>query len=241
MIKIAVCDDDYAFSENVRNAILNLKIAREKEIAADIFLTPESAEEAVLTEKYNIILMDVDLENQIKKMRQDIPVYIYPKALAVYIPVYDGCNLGKRRRQQFGFLHKPLDVRELEALLKNAFEMLAFTENKLEIIHHGACSYIRLHDVQYVFSSGFKNTIVSDFQKEPLYKRLDVLEMEMNSLYPYFIRANKQYLVNFFHIRKFNQEDILIMDNGDDISVSESYRDEFLKKYSGILFDDVSL
>lgn len=239
MIKIAVCDSDDVFAENVRKAILNLEIVYGKEIAADIFITPENAEEAVLTEKYNIILLNVDLENQFKKIKQENPVYSYPKALAVYIPVYDGCYLGKKRRYQFGFLHMPLDVRELEALLKNAFEMLVFIENRLEIIHKENCSFIRLHDVQYVFSSGFKSTVVSGLRKESLYKRMNALEKEISFLYPFFIRANKQYLVNFFHIRETEKNETLKMDNGNEIIVSDSYKENFWKNYNRILFYDV--
>lgn len=237
MINIAICDDEKYFVDTTKMSILVSKYRR-REMNIYTYLTSAELLGAVNTIQFDIIFMDIELETDLE-IKQGVLGFVVankikhlqPEVLVIYISSHDEYYPAIVRRELFGFLHKPILQARLDELLCEALNRLDNNKQVYEFNFNKVCTSVRISDVICAYSQLRRCYLVMrDGEEHTFYKKLDVLEKEFESQYPYFLRASKSYLVNNLHIKHVIRGEVIIMDNGREIQLSSKYRENFIKK-----------
>lgn len=231
-VKIAICDDDYVYAAITREAILKSDVNKNMDVKVDVFYTSKEVRQAAEAKAYDIIFMDIELENDALGTRVANQIkHVYPESLIVYISAYDNYYQEMVRHELFSFLHKPLNQEQLDEVLTEAYARIQSSVAIYKISYKGIQSAIKVKDIICAYSQLHKCHIITKQDEYTFYKKLDELEKELLNLYPYFLRANKSYIINKFEIRHIIKGDIAVTFSGLCIPISYKYKDEFILKY----------
>lgn len=239
-MRIAVCDDQPEVLDSVTHMLKNTGIASEDSVAvySDIRHLKEIFQEEELPD---VLLMDIcheknrelpaEEEHQagIKcayELNQEYPdlqiIYMTENATKYFQHIFlKPVNL-------VGYLTKPIDP----VILKKFFDIVRkrqkYIENKRVVImcrHHKQMFY--LDEICYLESRGHQTPIHLDQKKEVCRDKLSDLEERMGEQ---FVRCHQSFLVNMKYIRRIERES-LILENGENISISKKRYLETKEKY----------
>ena len=240
MIIIAICDDEKYFSHILKNMISTFMAQRGIEYSLDMFgsgieLLSYLSDHAVQT---TVVFLDINMEDmdgietatRIRKLSKD--VYI------VFVTAYikyslEGYKVNAIRYLIKGDVNFEKSLEEcMNAILENmnygiqtvSFE---FKDGKRDIVIDNII-YIEsnLHTLRFVMMSAPKEE----------YIMLATLNEVEESLKDFgLVRIHQSYLINLSHVKTVNAQ-LVIMDNGDKLSVSRSKYKSFkeaLARYMG--------
>lgn len=235
-INIAICDDDRKIVDITLYKIIADANWKGNNIKIDIFYSGKTLIQKIKNgTSYDVIFMDIQLEDSYLGTDTGIIVkMIQPNTLIVYMSYHDGYFEDVVMAEPFSFLKKPLQQEELDNVVSLIINRLNYM-NKSYLYSYkseGIVNNVNLNDVTY-FESKHRIVIIhmkndSTFQ---FYKKLDIVEIEVEEIYPYFVRVNKSFYVNFFFIKSFASNHIT-MQNGEVFNITEKYKVDFIKKYT---------
>ena len=210
--RIAICDDEPAHTENIRNALPELKM--------DIYTNPNLLFETVRKGKeYDVIFLDIimpgfdgiSLARELREINED--------AVIVFIT-------GKIEFMQTGY-----EVKAFRYLLKDQisrglkkvwddieFELAAKKDEYFIYGFERQTRRRRYREILYFESNLRRVTLHMKNTADIFYGKLD--DIEKGS--PLFVRIHKSFLVNKRHIRNISA-DAVILSNGEALPVSRKY------------------
>lgn len=236
VINIAIVDNEPICVRIIKKFIEDSVHSKEREIKVSTYTNSKEVLDAAMQVKFDILFMDVDLENHVSGIDIAYKIKeICPDCLIIYISGYTCYYAQMVKNGLFGFLEKPIRKSEFSALFRRALERFDTVYKKYEIEYKGIHTIVRPCEIIYAYSRSRKCNFVMDGNETlTFYKKLDDLEKEINEIYPHFVRVNKSFLVNYIHIRAVRKYSV-IMDNGDELSISRAYRDGSVSKiFEGI-------
>lgn len=180
---------------------------------------------------FDIIFLDIDLRED--NLGTDVGRSIKamcPNTLLIYISAYNRFYMDLANAEPFHFLRKPVTLDILAPVLNRALDRLYLIKNNFFYNYksRGTTQKINLAETKYFYSE--RRKIIS-FSKDSIvdfYGKLDILENDVSKIYPYFLRPNNRYLVNYKYIEKLNNQFLTIGNN--EITISKAYKDNFKKK-----------
>lgn len=235
MLRIAICDDEKAFTDFVQRSACQL--TEQLSLVADInaFTTAEDLLEQHKRNRFHIIFLDIDMPHisgfdaaaKIRKISLDtFIVFITAKRELVY----DSFEF-----TPFYFICKSSGY-QIQSELRHVFEKLAaiFKQNKQLILYDSVLGedIIPIKDIVYIQSD--KHYLLYHIVGEDMpRKERKVLSARRTELDQYdFISPHKRYLVNMHHIKCFDTfVNTIIVTNGDKIPISRNQKDATLEKY----------
>lgn len=227
MLQILLCEDEEIYCQLIKEQLIDFSIRHDIEYQLEIVHT--SKELLQISNKYDIVLLDVQLENEsnsievAEKLREN-----GLSAIIVIITSFEQYSLEGYKIHAHRFLLKPIKQEELDEALLSSIKELHQAESRIEVI----CDYEKriflIRDIIYIESYGRKrklhlpygcfetNTSFQDFLQ-----KLPKEEFDM---------PQKSFIVNFRHVVRFSKSS-LIMDNDKQISLSRNRTSDFMLKF----------
>ena len=232
-INIAICDDNIAFIHQIEKMIKNFSHDNKNSFQLFPFISGDRLLKKIENDfTPDIIFLDIDLNEknlgtnlgkEIKKYRPDI--------LLIYISGYTCYYKELVVSEPFSFIEKPLDSKQVEYVLRTAIDRLYYLKEKFIFTYksYGTIFKVDLKDVLY-FESQHRiiNIHMNTGEIAHFYEKLDNVENEIENIFPYFLRINKSYYVNYYFIEKHSNSFITI--RGENIKISSKYKKSYLDK-----------
>lgn len=226
-IKIAVCDDETWFAEQLKQKIETLAEKAEWKVEVDAYDQTDTFLKSDVRQ-YQILFLDVRMESLdgIQMARELRKQKI--EAMIIYVSAYIEMAPQGYEVHAFRYLLKQDLDRSLPYTLKEAVEELAYRRKTYEIHAQGRTDLIPLRDIIYIES--FKRIVVfhTKDRSSKEYRRLSDLEEELRD--SNFIRIQKSYLVNLDHVAYIEKGEVH-MDNEASLPCSKEKYEEIIQQY----------
>lgn len=230
MLRIAICDDDEKFAEQLEDYIF--EYTSKHSISADVFVFT-SGEELLKNfsdeSTYDILFLDIELGEttgielgkQIReKMKNETTQIVFVSSKENYaIQLFD--------IRPLNFMVKPVEYKKLEYVLNEYDRLYKFQHNYFEYNIGKQRFRINEQSILYFQSQGKKIQMITQEDEKEFYGKLsDVLEtLNEHS----FIAVHKSYVINMRYVSEYGKESILMI-NGDVIPVSRAMRNSISQR-----------
>lgn len=227
-INIGVCDDNEKILNELYSLIQNCNW-KNNNISIDKFTSGKELLSNIKNgTKYDVIFMDVQLnDNYLGTDTGIIVKMIIPSTLLIYISSYDSFYENIALAEPFKFLNKPIDKNKLDNVVNAILNRLHFLNDSFlyKFKSNGMINIVNLNEVAY-FESQHHVIIIHEKNGTTLrfYHKLDEVENEVCEIYPYFVRINKSYLVNFQFIKIIHPNSVVLSDDITALNVSPKYK-----------------
>lgn len=225
MIRIAICDDSSIDREKIKNSLITFSIQHNRECDLTEFGTSEELLNS--TEKYDILLLDVMLENDVDGI--GIGTLLRKKRnMSIIILITSRQDRYKEGYQAntFRYLTKPISQLELNAALLDAIDFLGATPAKFAVTFKGKSTYVNIRDILYV-DSYYRKRHVHTIQDvyDTTVKWDDIVARLPKDR---FMSPRKGYLINVAHVKESNMTQFTMTD-GLTLRFTQNHYKEFNK------------
>lgn len=233
MYRIALCEDEDLLASKYEVQIENYFSRTSLNAEIDIFNSGERLINYIEKqhEQYQIIFLDIEMEGingieaarKIRKKNKNV--------LICYLTSYSEYTLESFEVSPFRYLLKPLDEKKLETTLDAAIEEIELECNYLFVKIGKTQRQLPQSMIAVIKSElGRKLTIIMDNGEEiSFYGKLAAIKEKLNHLY--FIKVNQGTIINMGYIDRI-EDDLIIMNTNDFISVSRRQKKEFRNAYN---------
>lgn len=214
MYKIAVCDDEEAVSEQVKNLIA------EWNPAVDVVCF--SSGEALLEnyQSYEAVFLDIDMAGMngietgkaIRRLDKDTKI--------VYLTAYRDYVSGAFGVHAFQYLLKPVNKKAIWNVLEEIFRYMKSAEKKIILDFHTVDGALCL-PVESIYFFEYENRkirIVTDKEQYYMADKIGNVAKRMTEFG--FSMPHQSFVVNMFHVKNVKNQQIFL-DNGMEIPLSQ--------------------
>lgn len=227
MIRIAVCDDEYCFVEQIQAILLS----QEKELfsAVRIFAYTSSGQLLYDVDEgahFDLLFLDIEMpEKDGMSLAASLRLKL-PMALIVFITSHTKYAVKAYELSVFRYIPKselssclPLALRDACLLLKQNSSDTYVVETARKV------QKLAVDDILYIYKNGKYSVIVLDREEISVRKPLEQVQKELNASGRCggFFMAERGYIVNLFHVDKMG-DNTLYLDNGFTIPVSRRHQ-----------------
>lgn len=241
-INIGICDDQefaITFLENLlrKNILLNKYEYKIYKYTSAKYMFADLKNNNI---NFHMIFLDIELGNdsfgtdvgtQLKEINPDI--------LLIYVSGYECFYSQLVKAEPFDFLEKTVDEINFNKTLERAINRLLHLNHDYTYMYkfNGITFIIDLQNVIY-FESRHRVILIhkSNGDIAKFYAKLDEVEKEIESIYPYFARATKSYYVNIKYATRISNFEIKIGDL--ELKISSKYKLDFHTKMMNLLVND---
>lgn len=213
MLRIAICDDDSDFANNVENLVINESLRLGIRSETDVFSDGQSLLNAIHNgERYSLIFFDIEM-----KSLDGITTARYVRktdrsVLFIYISGYEQYLKELFEVEPFRFLSKPLQEKQFSRYFEDACQRIReTTDTYFHYTFNRELRKIAVKDIVYFESC---NRIIYVFLEnnttEHFYGKLKDIEKELSNSRLYFFRIHQSYLVNYNYIKTMNFSEVTI-------------------------------
>ena len=219
MIKAAICDDDKLFTGQLERQLYTVSEGISIPLEADIFFDGAGLlEELNRGTRYDIIFMDIEMEqidgiSAAKQLR-----HLDPTALLVYISSHDRYFRQLFEVGVFRFLDKPVDTERLSECFTDACRQISGMNACFEYTCRRAFFRIPFRDIAY-FESERRviHLYLGNGEHREFYGKLNRIEEGMKAEGRFFLRSHQSYLLNYDYIRRMDGTSVTLAVNGEEI------------------------
>ena len=228
MYKIAVCDDEEAVSEQVKNLIA------EWNPAVDVVCF--SSGEALLEnyQSYEAVFLDIDMAGMngietgkaIRRLDKDTKI--------VYLTAYRDYVSGAFGVHAFQYLLKPVNKKAIWNVLEEIFRYMKSAEKKIILDFHTVDGALCL-PVESIYFFEYENRkirIVTDKEQYYMADKIGNVAKRMDEFG--FSMPHHSFVVNMFHVKNVKNQQIFL-DNGMEIPLSQKKQKTWKQELMGYL------
>lgn len=230
MIKIAVCDDDIAFTGTTQTFLEKIAAEYHEELEISVFLSGNAlVKEYQNGNSFDLIFLDIEMEGMdgIETARQ-IREQDY-HVLIVYISSHDEYLRQLFEAEPFRFLKKPVSYDEFCPVFFQAQKRIFAMQSNFFCFRSGKnLMKVFCKDILYFESSGRKVILHTLQHAYEFYDKLNHVEEQLKA--SQFVRIHKAYLVNLDNVESFQYERLALTD-GTILSISEKNRPRLRKEF----------
>lgn len=219
-MKIAVCDDNLIFLDEMRAILLKHKTIEKVET----FSSPlELLMQVTKAKDYDLVFMDLDWKNELKTGFQwgEELYQIIPDLPIIFITGYNDCFAQQvllAKANILGYMTKPIDFSILDRYLEKARNNMGAQEYLVISRQSGRMS-ILMDDIIHIESHNHKAYIFTEREHFVVYEKLSELKDRLSKR---FIQCHKSFVVNLEWIRSFEGKHFQ-MRSGKEIPISRTY------------------
>jgi len=234
MIKIAICDDEPIFIEQIKTMIHSTLSEAHISYFTDSFTSGES-----LCEKlkggtfYDLAFLDISMNgmNGIEVGTKLRDYFQIKKTIIIYISSYDNRAKEVFCLDTFRFLSKPIDPLLFKRDLLSAYKRLNETQDDFfcfKDIDKGHCN-IPMKDIIYMeISKGHKISVITKNNGYIFYGKLTEVSERLEK--QGFLLIHHSILINYNHIRQMSYDKVH-MSNQAELAISGPKRKEIRARY----------
>lgn len=236
LIKVAVCDDEQTFIDELKCKIYNTEAIIGEEIDIKEFLTGDSlCNELSNGISYNIIFLDImmtgldgiDVGNFIRNKLEDNNTQI------IYVSSESRYAMRLFKLQPMEFLIKPVKDKEVSEVMKKAYSYISNGKRIFSFNNRGDIYRIPIRDIFYFEVIKRKIYLHTEKENFEFYGGIEEVYNKLSN--DNFVFIHRSYLVNINQVRSF-KNNILVLVNGEELPISRNRRGEIRDKCLSMLF-----
>lgn len=230
MIRIAICDDEKEFVQQLTQYILNVSKTFNEQFEIDGYTDSRVLIESMKEEKYDMIFLDIQMP------------YIDGLAIGKYIRnnldnnVTEIIYISSERKyamdlfsvRPMNFIIKPVSENDIFDMLQLGLKLVKNSSQLFDYELKGETHRVKLSDIYYFKSDARKIIMVmSNGTEISFYGKMSELAEKVTKYN--FKYIHKSYIINSIHVKHFTARKV-IMNNGHELPVSRTNR-ENIKHY----------
>lgn len=230
MIRIAICDDEKEFVQQLTQYILNASKTFNEQFEIDGYTDSRVLTESLKEEKYDMIFLDIQMP------------YIDGLAIGKYIRnnlddnVTEIVYISSERKyamdlfsvRPMNFIIKPVSENDIFDMLQLGLKLVKNSSQLFDYELKGETHRVKLSDIYYFKSDARKIImIMSNGTEISFYGKMSELAEKVTKYN--FKYIHKSYIINSIHVKHFTARKV-IMNNGHELPVSRTNR-ENIKHY----------
>lgn len=225
-MRIAVCDDEEIYREELRKCIAGYCDDRKIDLEVDEY--KDGNELLASQKKYDMVFLDIEMglmdgltvAEGIRAYDMNVPI--------VYVTSHTKYALRAYKVHPFGFLQKPIKLSDIQCLLDDYMRLLKENEGKkiMLITTEGAVN-IPMNEIYYFLINTHREveikTITKEYRiKEKLVNLYNMLDKEQ------FYMTHRCCIVNLRYVKSLENNYDIIMINGDFCPLAQKKKSEFM-------------
>ncbi len=227
-MRIAVCDDNLAFLEDLKKRLKKDPIVT----GVSIFDDPRKLlDELKKDQRYDLLFLDLDFKNNETGLDYGEKIYQFmPELPIIFITGYNdrfAQHLLLTNSNLLGYITKPVDDTILKQYLQKAVQFHADHSQCFIISVKNQTIPLKIHDMIYLESDDHRVTIYTEEKQYTLYQKISELIKELPSQ---FEQCHKSFLVNMEWIHSIEYKTVNLR-NGKQIPISRTYREKFQNNF----------
>lgn len=215
MMKIAICDDDYRFSEILKEKIESIFTA--EDLKYDVSIYNSGADLINFVNQYDLIFLDVEMPNITGEKIAYHIITTKCKTLVVFVTNHDDFVSTSFKYKPFGFIRKDKLNVELKETVANLKEYLSDNTSLFLFDYQGKTMSVKFHEIVYIEVFGHYTTMHTVTQEFEILKTLSAIEKQLQ--HKGFVRTHKSFLVNCNYIFSV-EKNCVILNTGQEIPLS---------------------
>lgn len=236
-MRIAICDDDMAVTGVMDGMLQKIEKEEKIEMEVDVFFGGAGLWEQIQqTGAYDLIYLDIEMKDMdgitvARKIREKDPYTIL-----IFVSAYDSYFRQLFEVEPFRFLDKPLDEKIFREYFLLAYKRISSQNERFAFRFEKRIYQLPLREIVY-FESNLRLIYIHGKDREyRFYGKLNQVQEQMEKMSRYFIRIQRSYLVNYYHILSMNGKEVELI-TGEKLPVSKEYKDRALSCYLELLGD----
>ena len=234
-MRIAICDDDMAVTGVMDGMLQKIEKEEKIEMEVDVFFGGAGLWEQIQqTGAYDLIYLDIEMKDMdgitvARKIREKDPYTIL-----IFVSAYDSYFRQLFEVEPFRFLDKPLDEKIFREYFLLAYKRISTQNERFAFRFEKRIYQLPLREIVY-FESNLRVIYIHGKDREyRFYGKLNQVQEQMEKMSRYFIRIQRSYLVNYYHILSMNGREVELI-TGEKLPVSKEYKDRALSRYLELL------
>lgn len=233
MLKIAVCDDNIQFAQILVEKIRTLCATTVSErILCEIvtaFTTADSVVDYLKDNTIDLLFLDIEMPGRhgfslAKELNK-----LYPDIVIVFVSAHNKYVFKSFDFSPLCFLRKNKLEEELPSAFKRAIEKCMYSKDTLDFSTTDGDITLRISDIIYIESQ--KNYFMIHCKHDTFKCRGTISKIEQLVKDYDFCRIHAAYLVNFTNLSRQNNENTILMTNGDILPISQRRYSTFKNDY----------
>ena len=236
-MRIAICDDDMAVTGVMDGMLQKIEKEEKIEMEVDVFFGGAGLWEQIQqTGAYDLIYLDIEMKDMdgitvARKIREKDPYTIL-----IFVSAYNSYFRQLFEVEPFRFLDKPLDEKIFREYFLLAYKRISSQNERFAFRFEKRIYQLPLREIVY-FESNLRLIYIHGKDREyRFYGKLNQVQEQMEKMSRYFIRIQRSYLVNYYHILSMNGKEVELI-TGEKLPVSKEYKDRALSRYLELLGD----
>lgn len=230
MYRIAICDDEKVFGDDMKRMLRNFSLDRDIALDVSVFCSGiKLLEEMKAGKKFDILFLDILMEDMSgvevgKVIREELHDY---NTAIIYISSTQEYALELFQNQPMDFIDKPVSDERLSGLILKYIDIQK-RQRKVFSYHKGnQIQVIALNDIMYFESSGRKVRIVMPHGTDMCYCTMKKLV----ELYEFadFIQCHNAYFVNINYVKEVTAHNMILI-NDVEVPISTAKRKHVFDK-----------
>lgn len=198
--------------------------------------------EKLRTDPVDILFLDVSMPEKsgldFLKLFSSIPFQV------IFITAHDEFAIQAIKFSAVGYVLKPIDDYELSFAVNKALERINNTQPKINseakqpqplkigVPNVKGIDYLRPEDILYFESvNKYTKVVTKDYSIMSSYNLAEFRKIVDASL---FIQVHRSFLVNIQHIKRYETNGVLIMEDNMEIPVARNFRNDFVNEFNKI-------
>ncbi len=234
MIKIAICDDEEIYRDCIFKELINIESRTTENFEIKTFSCGEDLCESLLTEHYDIILLDI-LMNGMNGLEVSERLYnLNNYSLVIFVSSFD-----ENLRDLFGtktiaFIDKPIDNSKLEVAINKALKIMKDSSNAYFYFEKNRTTqYIPLKSIVYFECRRNKVYICTEKYTEDFTGTITAVWDQLKDTNE-FIMPHKSYIFNLAYIN-IKSDKVIIRTLNSSFNIGKKYKEDTIERYSKIV------
>lgn len=231
MLRIAICDDDASYVEQMLDYIDEYNKYNTKQIEIMEFYSGNSLLNHIISgNRFDIIYLDIEMD-RLDGIRTAMSIREYDiNVLLIYVSSHESYYQQLFEVEPFRFIKKPINKDQFMDILNKAISRLDKKSEDFHFKYNKSIVKLPFKDIVY-FDSELRIVNIHTIKgKYSYYNKLDNVEKDILNKTNIFIRVHKSYLVNYDYIKTWEYTKVILY-NGYEIQISEDRRSMIRKKY----------
>ena len=235
MIRIGICDDNESITAGMKAAIMDHDYGVDIEV--DAFTSGRDLYKSSAKKKYNIVLLDIELDENVSETVDGSGMYLSnkmkqrsPDLLVIFFTGVLGYERKLLNYEPFRYINKPVLDGTIHEVIRDAVNRLLGWETKyFKFKTSGINVSVNIDEIIY-FSSQYPNITIHciDDDNTGFRDSMDNVEKQIKGLSDDFMRVSKSFLVNKNYVKSNTSKEIH-MRNGDVITIPKKRSKGFFK------------
>lgn len=232
--QIGLCDDE-EYQMKLNNLYLKEIASKNKlDIECHGFKTGKQVFKYLAAKPLDILFLDIDLGEESGIEIAARLAARYPDLVVIFVTGHREFAGEAFEVEAMGYLVKPFDIKKMESILSKALLQVSAIKRRQEdkeivITDENLKKKIHIGDILYIQRQQSKSII---YTRQRTYNVYETLTSLYERLGEGFLRINQGEVVNIKEIQEI-RGNVVILKNGEEMSIGRTYRKEVMAKYFG--------